>query len=60
MIFDLSKTRIFLRLGYTDMRKAVNGLTAAFLHEICISFIKGFTDKHGYIIVHHYASSRNG
>ena len=28
MIFDLSKTRIFLRPGYTDLRKAVNGLSA--------------------------------
>ena len=27
MIFDLSKTRIFLRPGHTDLRKAVNGLT---------------------------------
>ena len=28
MIFDLNKTRIFLRPGNTDLRKAVNGLTA--------------------------------
>ena len=28
MIFDLSKARIFLRPGVTDMRKAVNGLSA--------------------------------
>ena len=27
MIFDLSKTRIFLRPGHTDLRKAVNGLS---------------------------------
>ena len=27
MIFDLSKVRIFLRPGHTDMRKAVNGLS---------------------------------
>ena len=26
MTIDLSKTRIFLRPGYTDLRKAVNGL----------------------------------
>jgi transposase len=26
MIFDLSKVRIFLRPGHTDLRKAVNGL----------------------------------
>jgi len=28
MIFDLNKTRIFLRPGHTDLRKAVNGLSA--------------------------------
>jgi transposase len=28
MVIDLSKTRIFLRPGVTDMRKAVNGLSA--------------------------------
>jgi len=28
MIFDLSKARIYLRPGITDMRKAVNGLSA--------------------------------
>ena len=28
MIFDLSKTRIFLRPGHTDLRKAANGLSA--------------------------------
>jgi len=28
MIFDLSKARIFLCPGYTDLRKAVNGLSA--------------------------------
>ena len=28
MIFDLSKAKIFLRPGYTDLRKAVNGLSA--------------------------------
>ena len=28
MIFDLSKTRIYIRPGYTDLRKAVNGLSA--------------------------------
>jgi transposase len=27
MMVDLNKSRIFLRPGYTDMRKAVNGLT---------------------------------
>ena len=27
MIFDISKTRIFLRPGTTDLRKAVNGLS---------------------------------
>jgi transposase len=27
MIFDLSKARIFIRPGYTDLRKAVNGLS---------------------------------
>jgi len=27
MIFDLSQTRIFLRPGATDLRKAVNGLS---------------------------------
>jgi len=28
MTIDLSKTRIFVRPGYTDLRKAVNGLSA--------------------------------
>ena len=28
MIFDLSKARIFVRPGSTDLRKAVNGLSA--------------------------------
>ena len=28
MIIDLSKVRIFIRPGHTDMRKAINGLTA--------------------------------
>ena len=28
MIFDMSRTRIFIRPGHTDMRKGVNGLTA--------------------------------
>jgi transposase len=28
MTIDLSKARIFIRPGYTDLRKAVNGLTA--------------------------------
>jgi len=28
MIFDFNKARIFLRPGYTDLRKAVNGLSA--------------------------------
>ena len=28
MILDLSKARIFLHPGYTDLRKAVNGLSA--------------------------------
>jgi len=27
MLIDLSKIRIFIRPGYTDLRKAVNGLT---------------------------------
>jgi len=27
MIIDLSKARIFIRSGFTDLRKAVNGLT---------------------------------
>jgi len=27
MILDLSKVKIFIRPGYTDLRKAVNGLT---------------------------------
>ena len=27
MIFDLSKVKIFIRPGYTDLRKASNGLT---------------------------------
>jgi transposase len=34
MIFDFSKIRIFLRPGYTDMRKAVNGLTAIVQEEM--------------------------
>jgi transposase len=27
MIFDLSKARVFIRPGHTDLRKGVNGLT---------------------------------
>ena len=27
MTIDISKARIFIRPGYTDLRKAVNGLT---------------------------------
>ena len=34
MIFDLSKARIFLRPGYTDLRKAVNGLSIIVQEEI--------------------------
>ena len=34
MILDLNRTRIYLRPGYTDMRKAVNGLTAIVQEEM--------------------------
>ena len=34
MIFDLSKARIFLRPGTTDLRKAVNGLSVIVQEEI--------------------------
>jgi len=34
MIFDLNKTRIFLRPGYTDLRKAVNGLSIIIQEEM--------------------------
>ena len=34
MILDLSKTRIFLRPGYTDLRKASNGLTVIVQEEM--------------------------
>ena len=34
MVADLSKARIFLRPGITDMRKAVNGLTAIVQEEM--------------------------
>ena len=34
MMFDLSKTRIFLRPGHTDLRKAVNGLSAIVQEEM--------------------------
>ena len=34
MIFDLSKVRIFIRPGITDLRKAVNGLSAIVQEEM--------------------------
>ena len=34
MIVDVSKTRIFIRPGYTDLRKACNGLTAIVQKEM--------------------------
>ena len=34
MILDLSKTRIFIRPGYTDMRKASKGLTLIIQDEM--------------------------
>ena len=34
MIFDLSKVRIFLRPGHTDLRKAANGLTVIVQEEM--------------------------
>jgi len=34
MILDLSKTRIFIRPGYTDLRKAANGLTIIIQDEM--------------------------
>ena len=33
MILDLSSTRIFLRPGYTDLRKASNGLAPQTFHK---------------------------
>jgi transposase len=34
MILDLSKTKIFIKPGYTDMRKASNGLTVIIQEEM--------------------------
>jgi len=34
MILDISKTRIFIRPGYTDLRKASNGLTVIIQEEM--------------------------
>ena len=34
MIIDLSKARIFIRPGYTDLRKASNGLTVIVQEEM--------------------------
>jgi len=34
MIFDLSKARVFLRPGITDLRKAVNGLSVIVQEEM--------------------------
>ena len=34
MILDISKTRIFIRPGYTDMRKGANGLTIIIQDEM--------------------------
>ena len=34
MILDLSKARIFVRPGYTDLRKAANGLTIIIQDEM--------------------------
>jgi transposase len=41
MIFDLSKTRIFLRPGSTDLRKAVNGLSAIVQQEMKLDPFSG-------------------
>ena len=38
MIFDLSKARIFLRPGCTDLRKAVNGLSIIVQEEIAVQW----------------------
>ena len=35
MTIDLSKARIFVRPGYTDLRKAVNGLAAIVEGNMC-------------------------
>jgi hypothetical protein len=34
MIFDPSKSRIFIHPGYTDLRKAVNGLAGIIENQI--------------------------
>jgi transposase len=34
MILDVSKARIFIRPGYTDLRKAVNGLAGIIEHHM--------------------------
>ena len=34
MIFDLEKTRVFIRPGFTDLRKASNGLTVIIQEEM--------------------------
>jgi len=34
MIFDLEKTRVFIKPGFTDLRKASNGLTVIIQEEM--------------------------
>jgi len=34
MIFDLEKTKVFIKPGFTDMRKASNGLTVIIQEEM--------------------------
>jgi transposase len=41
MLIDLSKTRIFIRPGYTDLRKAMNGLSVIVQEEMATDPFSG-------------------
>jgi transposase len=41
MLFDLSCARVFIKPGYTDLRKAVNGLTVMIQDEMELDPLSG-------------------
>ena len=76
MIFDISKARIFLRPGSTDLRKAVNGLSVIVQEEIKQDPFSGsvflfcnrerkllkavYWEKNGFWLSHRIQRIRNG
>jgi transposase len=41
MIYDISKTRLFIKPGFTDMRKAINGLSIIAQEEMKLDPFSG-------------------